>query len=487
MLQVDNDVRTIKHELLKEVARLTYAGELEAKEEQLPYDMIPGPQAMFRCCVYRDREIIKENIRLAQGKSPIVGKDNKNIVQVLPAACQGCPITRFVVTDNCQRCVGKRCQNACNFQAITMLRDRAHIDPAKCRECGKCAAACPYNAIADLMRPCKRSCPVDAISMDENNLVTINEEKCISCGSCIKDCPFGAISDRSFMVDVIRLIQADAEVYAMVAPAIEGQFGPQASIGILSEAIKELGFAGTFEVSIGADLVAASEAEEWAEAYKEGKKMTTSCCPAFVNMVKKHFPTLVDQISTTVSPMQATSKLIKALHPNAITVFIGPCIAKKGEVLDMVSGEGMTDYALTFDELYAMFLAKDIDLNSFGKNVQQASVYAKNFAVAGGVTNAVMQVYKEQEFDASSITVQGCNGAAECKKALLLLRAGKLPADFIEGMVCEGGCINGPGSVLTGRPAAQNRAKIMAVADQRNISDNVEQYKEQDLHLHCKR
>ena len=487
MLQVDNDIGTIKREVLKEVARLAYNGELEQKQDQIPYALLPGPQALFRCCVYKEREVMRQRIRLAQGMSPIAGKDDRNIVQVLPAACEGCPITRFVVTDNCQRCVGKRCQNACNFKAISMLRDRAYIDPSKCRECGKCAQACPYNAIADLMRPCKRSCPVDAISMDENNLVLIDEEKCISCGACIKNCPFGAISDRSFMVDVIRLIQSGAEVYAMLAPAVEGQFGPQASIGILSEALKELGFAGTFEVSIGADLVATSEAEEWAEAYKEGKKMTTSCCPAFVNMVKKMFPTLVDHISTTVSPMQATSKLIKALHPNAVTVFIGPCIAKKSEVLGMISSDGMTDYALTFDELYSMFLAKNIDLNSFGQNVQQGSIYAKNFAVAGGVTNAVMQVYKEKNIDASSITVQGCNGAAECKKALMLLRAGKLPADFIEGMVCEGGCVNGPGSALTGKQATQNRSKLLAVADKRNISDNVEQYKDQELKLHYKR
>lgn len=482
MLQVDNDIGTIKHEVLYEVAKLAFQKTLEEKQEVLPYEMIPGPHANFRCCVYKEREIIRQRIRLAQGKSSSANKVDNNIIQVISSACEECPITRFVVTDNCQKCMGKYCQNACNFQAITMLRDRAYIDPAKCKECSKCSEACPYNAIADLMRPCKRSCPVDAISMDANSIVEINEEKCINCGNCIKNCPFGAISDRSFMVDVINLIHSDTPVYAMVAPAIEGQFGANATIGILAEAMKEIGFTGMYEVALGADLVAASEAEEWAEAYKEGKKMTTSCCPAFVKMIKNHFPTLVDHISSTISPMQATAKLVKAMHPGATTVFIGPCIAKKGEVIDNIS-DGGADYALTFDELYAMFRAKNIELSTLGENLQQGSIYAKNFAVAGGVTASVVEALKEKNVDAD-ITVKGCNGALECKKALMILKAGKLPEDFMEGMSCVGGCINGPGSILTGRSAAQNRQKVLSAVDNRKIYDTVESNSKYSIHMH---
>lgn len=482
MLQGNIDIGTIKNEVLYEVAKLAFQGDLEAKKDQLPFDMIPGPQAHFRCCIYKEREIIRQRILLAQGKSPSASRDDKNIVQVISSACEECPITRFVVTDNCQKCMGKRCQNACNFQAITMLRDRAYIDPSKCKECGKCSQACPYNAIADLMRPCKRSCPVDAISMDKNGIVEIDEEKCISCGNCIRNCPFGAISDRSFLVDVINLLQSDIPVYAMVAPAIEGQFGAQVSSGILAEAIKELGFDGMFEVALGADFVAASESEEWYEAYQEGKKLTTSCCPAFVNMIKKHFPELTDHISTTISPMQATAKLVKTLHPGAVAVFIGPCIAKKGEVLDHIA-EGGADYALTFDELNAMFRAKEIELSSFGQNMQQGSIYGKNFAVAGGVTASVLEALKEKNRSAE-IHVKGCNGAAECKKALMLLKAGKLPEDFLEGMSCEGGCINGPGAVLSGRQAQINRANVLKAVDDRAIYDTIHAYEEYNISMH---
>jgi ferredoxin hydrogenase large subunit len=484
MLQTDNDIGTIKHEVLYEVARLAFRNELEEKEHSLPYEMIPGPHANFRCCVYKEREIIRQRIRLAQGKSPSAKRDDKNIVQVISSACEECPITRFTVTDNCQKCMGKYCQNACNFKAITMLRDRAHIDSNLCKECGKCSQACPYNAIADLKRPCKKSCPVDAISMDENGIVIIDEEKCISCGACIKNCPFGAISDRSFLVDVINLLRSDAKVYAMIAPAIEGQFGANVSTGIIAKAIKDLGFDDVYEVALGADLVAASEAQEWAEAYEQGEKKTTSCCPAFVSMIKKHFPSLLANISSTISPMQATAKYIKALRPDAVTVFIGPCIAKKGEVLDNIA-DGGADYALTFDELYAMFRAKETELSSFGENLQQGSIYAKNFAVAGGVTASVLQALKEKGIKAD-LKVKGCNGATECKKALTLMKLGKLPEDFLEGMSCEGGCVNGPGSILTGRFAEQNRQKLLSTVDDRNIYDTVSACQSADVHMHRK-
>lgn len=484
MLEVNDNIRTIKHEVLYEVAKLAFEGTLQEEKENLPFRLIPGPQANFRCCIYKEREIIRQRIRLAEGKSPSANQDNKNIVQVINSACEGCPIARYIVTDNCQKCMSKKCQQACNFGAISMTKDRAYIDPAKCKECGKCSQACPYNAIADLMRPCKRSCPVNAISMDENNIVVIDEEKCIQCGSCIKDCPFGAISDRSFIVDVINLIKEGKEVYAIVAPAIEGQFGPTASIGKLTNALIDLGFTGLYEASIGADLVADSESKEWAEAYKEGKKMTTSCCPAFVNMIKKHYPTLIDNMSTTVSPMTATAKLVKSIHKDAIAVFIGPCIAKKGEVLDTVALNG-ADYALTFDELYAMLQAKGIDVANYDNEIQQGSLYGKRFATAGGVTAAVLEAFKENGEDITP-SVRGCSGGEECKKALLLLKAGRLPEDFIEGMACMGGCFNGPGSILTGKPAETNRNKLLADADDRTITKVYENYDCNDLHMHTK-
>ena len=155
MVTNDGTIIQIKHDILCEVAKLVFAGKFETEKDELPYRMMPGPKAKYRCCVYKEREIVRQRIRLAEGKAP-QGSHNDLVVQVVQAACEDCPISRYVVTDNCQKCMGKACQQSCHFGAIDIGRTRAHIDPQKCRECGKCAAACPYNAIADLIRPCRR-------------------------------------------------------------------------------------------------------------------------------------------------------------------------------------------------------------------------------------------------------------------------------------------------------------------------------------------
>lgn len=480
---VTNDATLIqlKHGVLYEVARLAWAGELEKHRDDIPFKMIPGPKARFRCCIYREREIIRERVRLAEGKCPS-GKDTTNIVQVINSACEGCPISRYVVTDNCQKCMGKACQNSCHFDAISMDRDRAYIDPNKCKECGQCSQACPYNAIADLMRPCKRSCPVDAITMDEDGIVVIDEKKCIQCGNCIHSCPFGAISAKTFMVDVINLINAGKRVIAMVAPATEGQFGPDITMASWRTALKKIGFADMVEVALGGDMTAAAEAAEWAEAFKEGKKMTTSCCPAFVNMIKQHFPTLLDHMSTTVSPMCAVSRMLKAMDPEAITVFIGPCTAKKSETLDL-NIQGNADYAMTLGEIHAMMLAKDVDLEPEENSLQDGSVFGKRFGNSGGVTAAVLECLKETD-ETTDINVMKCSGAAECKKALMLLRAGKLPADFVEGMVCVGGCVGGPSKHKTENEAKKARDMLIGMADSREVHENLNKYPMEDFSMH---
>ena len=185
MVTNDATILKVKHDLLYRIAKLAFEGNYEEKKDQIPYQMIPGPQAQFRCCIYKEREVLRQRIRLAEGKNPIES-DSTNVVQIIPAACEGCPITRYVVTDNCQKCMGKACQNSCSFGAITIGKNRAYIDRDLCRECGKCAQACPYNAIADLVRPCRKSCPVDAIIMDEETgIAVIDESKCIQCGACV--------------------------------------------------------------------------------------------------------------------------------------------------------------------------------------------------------------------------------------------------------------------------------------------------------------
>ena len=450
MVTNDATILRLKHDVLYEVAKAAWEGNLDEKREQIPYSMIPGPQAIYRCCIYKEREIIRQRVRLAEGKCP-TGKDTSNVVQVINAACEECPIASYIVTDNCRKCMGKACQNSCNFGAISMGRERAYIEPGKCKECGKCSQACPYNAIAHLERPCKKICPVDAITYDEYGICVIDEKKCIQCGACIHSCPFGAIGSKTFMVDVIRLIKAGKRVVAMVAPATEGQFGPDITMASWKIALKQLGFADMIEVGLGGDMTAAYEAEEWAQAHKEGKKMTTSCCPSYIELVEKHMTEMKPYVSTTGSPMYYAARIAKKKHPDAKIVFVGPCVAKRKEV----RRDDAVDYILTFEEVGSILDGMDIQLeqvNSF--SILHTSVReAHGFAQAGGVMGAVKAYLKEEADKINAIQVSDIN-----KKNIALLRAcaktGKAAGQFIEVMACEGGCITGPSThndIVSGR------------------------------------
>ena len=485
MLNEFNTVEDVKNEVLYHVAKAAFEGNLEEIEATLPYEILPGNKPSYRCCVYKEREIIRERIMLAKNINPNTGQSCRNTVQIIPAACENCPITRFTVTDNCQKCMGKKCMQACRFDAITMTRTKAYIDPNKCKECGQCFEACPYNAIVDIMRPCRRACPVDAIEVaEEDGKVTINDEKCIRCGSCINACPFGAVTDSSRMLEVIEHLKGTKPVYALVAPAAEGQFGRDITMESIRNGVKELGFKDMVDVAIGADFVSDSEAREWAEAYNEGKKMTTSCCPAFVHMIRRHFPELSDNISTTVSPMAATARLVKAMDPDAVCIFIGPCIAKKSEAGQVQDRPGENaDLVLTFEEIRAMFRAKNVKLVPCTLEEQNGSVFAKRYSNAGGVTRAVKEALIEQGAN-DRVNVRQCNGAEECRKALFLMKAGKLPEDFIEGMCCEGGCVAGPGNIEEERAFKRERDKQIANADDRTIQSTLEQYKQYEFSMH---
>jgi ferredoxin hydrogenase large subunit len=310
----------------------------------------------------------------------------------------------------------------------------------------------------------------------------IDEAKCIRCGKCIHRCPFGAIGSKTFIVQVIEALKSDRPVYAMVAPATEGQFGPNITMNSWKKAMQALGFNGFIEVGLGGDMTAASEAAEWAEAYKEGKKKVTSCCPGFVNMVRRHYPELADRISTTVSPMCGVSRMVKAQNPDAVTVFIGPCIAKKSEVVDQQIPDNV-DYVLTYSEIRAIMRAKNVSLEPDSTSYQESSIYGKRFGNSGGVTAAVLQSLKELEAGCDPKVCQA-NGAAECKKALLLMKVGKLPEDFIEGMACEGGCVGGPSSYNDMVSTKKFRDELLSKADDRTILGNLGEYKMDTFSMH---
>ncbi|MCI1964881.1 MAG: 4Fe-4S dicluster domain-containing protein [Oscillospiraceae bacterium] len=467
-IEYDNEAKQLKFEVLTKVAKYAFDGTLEENIDAMPYDIIPGPLPTFRCCVYREREIIRERVVSARGGN-LPGQGDSNVIGVLPAACEGCPISRFRVTDNCQHCLAQKCREACPFGAISITPKGAYIDPQKCRECGRCAAACPYNAISDTLRPCVRSCPVKAIKEDQYKRTVIDYSACISCGACMKNCPFGAITDRSQIVDIIKAMQSGIRVVACFAPAAEGHFGT-ATAGMIKSALKKVGFADALEVSLGADAVAFHEAMELKEALKEDRKMTTSCCPAFVELIKKHYPQVKDLMSHTISPMTAAARYLRLQDPQTKVVFVGPCVAKKNEIQQVPD---TADYVLTFEELAALFNAREIDVEAEPESEQDGSRAGKGFAKSGGVSGAVAQVFQEEKVDLP-FTCAKCNGIQECKKALAVLKAGRLAENFVEGMACEGGCVSGPAGIAGSLKLKKNRAAILAKADHRSVSENIQ-------------
>ncbi len=479
-----HDARQFKFDVLREVAKRAFRGTLSPMiEEELANLLIPNSKKAQRCCIYKEREIIRERTRMATGMAPSSRKGSMKpgqVLQVLDAACDGCSIKRIAVTDNCRKCMAKSCKSACHFDAISFNDERAFIDYSKCKECGACVKACPFNAVVETKRPCTASCSVDAIHWDELNIAQIDEDKCINCGACVAACPFGAIEDISWMVPVIELIKLNTELVAVIAPSIQGQF-EDATLGQIKEAIKLLGFKDVVEAAVGADAVAKYEYEELVEKQKEGKVLTTSCCPAFVNLAKQHFPEQYkENVSTMVSPMVAMARMIKEERPDAGVVFIGPCIAKKQEAMSF-DGKPDVDCVLTFEELIAMLIAKGIYTNQIeAEDENAASTFGRNFAQGGGVSKAIAEMAR---LNGTEVKAHYADGCQECKKALMLVKAGKLPFDVVEGMACKGGCVNGP-TVIDFSMKPKVRMNKENAGKSSDIEKSLEGYAFDKLNLH---
>ena len=460
----NNAARQFKFAVLTEICKQAYRGKVEEdKVYGLARDLVNLGGQRYRCCVYKEREILRQRARLSLGlmASDTAPYNKQQIVQVIDAACDGCTIKKIRVTDNCRKCMTKSCLGACHFNAMSIGTDRAQINYDACKECGACARACPYNAIVVTERPCYAHCPVDAISWDENDIAVIDEEKCINCGQCLNACPFGAIEDVSWVVPVIKLLESDKKCYAIIAPSIQGQY-ENATLGQIKSAINKLGFADCLEVAMGADAIAYYEAQELVKHMEEGEPMTTSCCTAFVNMQAIHFPEQYKKNkSTLVTPMMALARKLKKEDPECNVVFVGPCVAKKQEAISETSA---VDYVLTFEELYTMFLAKKI-VPSECEEIENAmpSNYGRNFAASGGVAAAVKEVLKEKGLGDATLVM--ANGGNECKMQLSLIKNGKFTANILEGMCCPGGCLAGPATI---EPVNVSKGRMV----KENVSNN---------------
>lgn len=470
-----NNAVITKRELLVRLIRLLNNNELFEKIDRIPLEMRPRTNSPIRCCVHKDRAVIKYKIMALLGFNISDEKDEltplkeyaKKAIQghsltgdfltVVDEACSSCVQVNYTVSNLCQGCEGRPCQVNCPKDAITVINGKANIDHQKCVNCGLCQKACPFHAIAYLPVPCEESCPVKAISKNANGIEVIDFDKCIHCGKCMTACPFGAISEKSQILNLFYNIKHNKEkTIAMVAPAVLSQF--KANSSQILKAIKAIGFSEVIEVAEGAKLTSQNETIELQERLVAGDPfMTTSCCPSYVALTKKHIPELQAHVSHTPSPMVYTTQMVKERHANHKIVFIGPCLAKRREAFENKN----IDYVLTTEELGAIWAALKIDVLNFNNSScisPSVTAESRGYAASGGVSRAIQSVLATD----NKLNMQQIDGLTKKSIKLLKTFSRKAPkSSFIEVMACEGGCINGPANVAPSNVSQQTLIKAM--------------------------
>lgn len=338
-------LKKLRRQVFVEVARVAFESENDVKDaiEAIPYKITPGDRPIYRESIWRERAICSERVRLSMGlslrpedvpvhitsglrESDIADKYYEPpLMQVIPSACAACSPNLYKVTDNCRGCVAHPCTEVCPKGAVSIVDGRSFIDQSKCIKCGRCKAVCPYDAIAHHTRPCAEACGVKAIESDDLGRAKINNDKCVSCGMCMVSCPFGAIADKSQIFQLIRALKRGDEIMVEIAPCIRGTVRRKGDAGRIKAALLKLGFRDVFEVALGADMGAVTEAHHYVEEVASGKQpfMLTSCCPSWAMLAKRYFPETVDKISNALTPMVATARTIKKKHPAARVVSWG--------------------------------------------------------------------------------------------------------------------------------------------------------------------
>lgn len=471
----------IKKEVMTRLIKAYLSEDFPENTRLIPYDMRPtGAEVPYRCCIYKERAILKTRL-IANLGFPLEDDDERiNLttyakeaeertqisdkhLTVLQQACKGCTSNRIYVTDLCQGCVARPCISSCKFGAISIINGRSVIDEAKCKKCQLCVKACPYNAIVKITVPCEDACPVGAIKKDETGFASIDFNKCISCGRCIAACPFGAVHEKSQIIDILKAIKNKKEVIAMIAPAIAGQFA--CNLYQLKSAILEAGFSDVYEVAKGADITTKNEAKEFVERIQEKKDesdsqkfMTTSCCAGYIQLVKKHLNEVKPYVSETKTPAYYTAEIVKQNHPEAITVFVSPCVAKRVEG----SENPNIDYVLSFEELSALFAAKGIDVNSCNEAQfdKESSKQARNFGISGGVIEAVKKAIHDEN-EIKPYIIDGLNKET-IRELKSFANSGVCKGDcnIIEVMCCTGGCVSGNSTVVNNNYAKKQIENI---------------------------
>lgn len=333
---------------------------------------------------------------------------------------------------------------------------------------------------ADGKSACEVACLFDAIRRDENNNVIITGN-CTGCGECLAACPEHALTGRRDSLSVLTLLKdKKAPVYAMIAPAFSGQFSTDVTSGKLRSAFKYMGFYGMIEVALFADILTLKEALEFDREIQDDRDflLTSCCCPLWVALIRKSYRSMISHVPPSVSPMVACGRSIKKIHPEAKTVFIGPCLAKKAEVREPDIADAV-DCVLTFEEIAELFTLMDIHPENFEEDQSDHSsragrIYARTSGVSEAVQATLDRLRPGRRIPLRS---QQADGMMACKQLLKEISDGNMQANFIEGMGCQGGCVGGPKSLI-GKDAAReavnrygDKADIKTPADNPYVLD----------------
>ncbi len=301
---------------------------------------------------------------------------------------------------------------------------------------------------------CIRHCPVKSIRFSGNQAHIINNE-CILCGQCFVVCPQNAkeIVDETEKAKV--LIQSGSPVYVSLAPSFVANYD---GVGIepMKEALKKLGFADAEETAIGATMVK----REYERMLKEDNRdiLISSCCHSINLLIQKYFPHLLHNLADTMSPMQAHCLDIKKRHPEAKTVFIGPCVAKKDEAEHYA---GIVDAVLTFEELSKWLAEEKIVLEPKEEKTEEG--LARFFPTTGGI----LKTLTEHEPDYTYLAV---DGVENCISVLKDIERGKVHKVFIEMSACIGSCIGGPVMEKFHRSPVNDYIKVSKFAGKKDFN-----------------
>jgi len=305
---------------------------------------------------------------------------------------------------------------------------------------------------------CEQVCFFNAITHDDHGEVVISGVDCVGCGDCIVQCEKNNLLEIKETIPIFEAInRGESSVFVMIAPAYISQYSEAVTPGKLRTAFKRLGFAGMIEVALFADILTLKEALEFDKSIHSDKDymLASCCCPMWIAMIKKVYHELVPHLPPSVSPMVACGKVIKKLHKNAITVFVGPCIAKKAEAREKDIGDAV-DYVLTFEEVREIFEAANINPVEMDEDLKDhASKAGRTYAVTSGVSEAVKNTLAKLRPERDiPFKAQYADGVKGCKAMLQEILDGTIQANFIEGMGCVGGCVGGPKSLIDKNKAA---------------------------------